>query len=86
MTEYRAKLIQKIGKKIAGLIDETDLILDAEIRHINEYDACEELCAMLTEAGKCLRMAAYQYQKAEAEAGLEDMQDSMQENLDKMTA
>lgn len=84
MTEYRAKKMKKITDKIAGLIEELDLLIDAELRHINEYDACEDLCANMSEADQQLRLAMYSMQNAQAEAELEDMQDSMQENLNKM--
>ncbi len=84
MTEYRAKKMKAITKKIAGLYDELELLLDAELRHIEEYAACEDLCRHMSEADQLLRRATYEMQQAEACAELEDMQDDMQQNMDKM--
>ena len=84
MTEYRAKKLKAIIKKTQGLIDELELLLDAELRHLNEYDACEDLCMHLSEADGKMRLAVYELQGAEAEAELEDMQDNMQQSLDQM--
>ena len=81
MTEYRAKKVKKITDKIAGLIDELDLLIDAELRHVDEYDACEELCQRMSEADQNLRLALYAMQQAQAEAELEDLQDSMQTSM-----
>ncbi len=82
MTDYRAKKMKKIGEKIAGMIDELELLLDAELRHVDEYDACEEVCRNMSDADQLLRRAMYAMQQAEACAELEDMQDQMQQNLD----
>lgn len=84
MTEYRAKKLKAIIKKTQGLIDELELLLDAELRHLNEYDACEDLCMHLSEADKKMRLAVYELQGAEAEAELEDMQDNMQQSMDQI--
>lgn len=85
MTEYRGKLMQKIAKKIGSLIEETELLLDAELRHIDEYDACAELCRNMGKAAEHMRLAMYAMQQAEAEAELEDMQEQMQQNLKQIT-
>ena len=59
MTEYRAKLMVKITKKIAGLIDELDLLISAELQNVNEYGACEEVCQHMSDAEQKLRQAVY---------------------------
>lgn len=84
MTEYRAKMMEKIGKKIAGLIDALELLIDGELQHLNEYDACEDVCRNMSDADKMLRKAAYAMQMAQACAEMEDMQDSMQQSMDQM--
>lgn len=86
MTEYRAKKLKAIIKKTQGLIDELELLLDAELRHLNEYVACGDLCMHLSEADKKMRLAVYELQGAEAEAEMEDLQDNMQQSMDQMTA
>ncbi|MBR3008358.1 MAG: hypothetical protein IKI35_05615 [Stomatobaculum sp.] len=84
MTDYRVKKLKSLTKKAQGLIDELDLLLDAELRHINEYANCEELCMQLSEADKNLRLAVYDLQNAEAEAELEDVQDNMQQSMEQL--
>ena len=82
MTDYRTKKLKTITKKLQVLIDEVELLLDAELQHINDYEACEALCQKLSEADKKMRKAVYDLQGAEAEAELEDMQDNMQQSMD----
>ena len=84
MTEYRAKKMKAITKKIAGLYEELELVLEAELRHVDEYVACEELCKHMSEADHLLRRATYEMQQAAACAELEDVQDDMQQRLDRM--
>ena len=86
MNEYRADIIKKTGKKVAGMIDVIDLLLDAEIRHIDEYSACEELCLRLSEAKKFLTKSVCELHLAIAAAEMEDVQDNMQQSLDQMSA
>lgn len=85
MTEYRAKLMVKITKKIAGLIDELDLLISAELQNVNEYGACEEVCQHMSDAEQNLRKAVYNMQQAAAAAELEDMQDNMQQSLEQLS-
>lgn len=85
MTEYRVKKMKKITAKIAGLYEELELMLDAELRNIDEYSACEEVCRHMGGAGQLLRSAAYEMQQAEACTELEEMQNNMQTSMDQMT-
>ena len=85
MTDYRVNIIKKITKKVLGLVDELELLTDAELRHLNEYDACEDVCLAMSDANVFLRKAAFKLQEAEAAAGLEDIQDKMQQDFDSMT-
>lgn len=84
MTEWRAKKLEKIAGKTMTLIEELNLLTEAEMQHINEYDACEDVCRNLTDAEQMLRRAMYARQQAQAAAELEDMKDQMQQNLDSM--
>lgn len=86
MNEYRADIVKKTSKKVAGMIDVVDLILDAEIRHIDEYSACEELCVRLSEAKKFLTKSVCELTLAIAAAEMEDVQDSMQQSMDQISA
>lgn len=85
MTDYRVNVMKKITKKVMGLIDEIELLTDAELRHVNEYDACEEVCRQMSDADVLLRKAAFCLQNAEAAAGLEDIQDKMQQDFDSLS-
>ncbi|MBQ7534107.1 MAG: hypothetical protein IJT43_00630 [Stomatobaculum sp.] len=76
MTEYRAKKMTQIEKKIDGLINELDLLIDAESMH-----SLEELIVNLSDAMKMLQAATYKLQEAEACAQLQDMGSKMQEQL-----
>lgn len=85
VTEYRTKKLQKLTNKIGALIDELELLLDAELRHIDEYQACEDLCLNMSDADKQLRLAMYSMQQAEACAEMGDMQTDMQQKIEQMT-
>ena len=85
MTDYRTKKVKKIAEKIGGLVEELDLLIDAELRHVDEYESCADLCAHMSIAEQNLRIASYAMQEAQACAELGDIQDSMQQSLDKMT-
>lgn len=84
MTEFRAKKMQKITARIQGLIEELELLIDAELRHVDEYGACEDLCRSMSDADQLMRRAVYKMQEAAAFAELEDMQDDMQQSLDNL--
>ena len=85
MTEYRTKKLQKLTNRIGALIDELELLLDAELRHIDEYQTCEDLCLNMSDADKQLRLAMYSMQQAEACAEMGDMQEDMQQKMEQMT-
>lgn len=81
MNEYRGKKLQAIGKKIMQLIEESEILMDAETRHVNEYDSAEEVCKGINESIQFLRKAAYANMQAVAASELEDIQDDMQEKM-----
>ena len=85
MIDYRVNIIKKITKRVLGLVDELELVTDAELRHLDEYDTCEDVCRATSDAVLYLRKAAFKLQEAEAAAGLEDIQDKMQQDFDSMT-
>ena len=82
MTEFRAKKMQKITARIQGLIEELELLIDAELRHVGEYGACEDLCRSMSDADQLMRRAVYKMQEAAAFAELEEILPTLTETIE----
>ena len=70
MTEYKSKYLKGLGKKTAGPINATNLLLESELLHVDEYQSCEDLCKKISEAEQALRQAAFRFQEAERPGGI----------------
>lgn len=82
MDEKRMKILNKILKKTCSLVDELELLYDAETNHLNEYETAGEVLQDLLLAHTDLIKAVGKLAEGKEMALLGAVQTTMQESLE----